>query len=40
MVLIFHVSRISGKGASIGAERDGCAKTRVFAKVDKVDMKT
>jgi hypothetical protein len=36
----FSVSRISGKGAWIGAQRDGCAKTRVLAKVDKVGMKT
>lgn len=34
------VSRISGKGAWMWAERDGCAKTRVLAKVDEVDMKT
>jgi hypothetical protein len=34
------VSRISGKGAWMVAERDGCAKTRVLAKVDKVGMKT
>lgn len=38
--LILSVSRISGKGAWMGAERDGCAKTRVLAKVDKVGMKT
>jgi hypothetical protein len=34
------VSRISGMGAWIGAEKDGCAKIRVLAKVDEVDMKT
>ena len=34
------VSRISGKGAWMGAERDACAKTRVLAKVDEVGMKT
>jgi hypothetical protein len=34
------VSRISGKSAWMGAERDGGEKTRVLAKVDKVGMKT
>jgi hypothetical protein len=34
------VSRISGKGAWMGAERDACAKTRVLAKVYEVGMKT
>jgi hypothetical protein len=35
-----RVSRISGKCVWMGAERDGCAKTRVLAKVGEVGMKT